>query len=533
MAKHRVGDRRIITVSLPEDLARRLDARVGQGRENGRSATISKMIETSLSGSKKSHISTKSPIPRDPGDSYEKIRIEVDTMGEIEVPADKYFGAQTARSLINFDIGDDRMPRSIIRAFGILKQAAAETNVLLGNIDQNVGLLISEACEEVISGSLDSHFPLRIWQTGSGTQTNMNANEVIANRAIESSGGKLGSKSPVHPNDHVNHSQSSNDTFPTAMHIAAAEEIQHRLIPSVHRLRESLAEKAEDFGDIVKIGRTHLMDAVPLTLGQEFGAYVSMLDADIIRIEASLNDLLELALGGTAVGTGLNTHPDFSDLVANKIADKTGLPFISAENKFAQLAAHDAIVAASGSLNTLSASLMKIANDIRWLGSGPRCGFGEIALPANEPGSSIMPGKVNPTQSEAMTMVCCQVMGNHVAISIGGSQGNFQLNVFKPMMIHNLLHSIRLISDTCTSFSDNCVVGLKANEEKIASHLENSLMLVTALNPHIGYDKAAKIAKNAHQNDLTLRDSAIQLEILTDDQFTEWVKPKEMIGPKS
>ena len=533
MAKHRVGDRRIITVSLPEDLARRLDARVGQGRENGRSATISKMIETSLSGSKKSHISTKSPIPRDPGDSYEKIRIEVDTMGEIEVPANKYFGAQTARSLINFDIGDDRMPHSIIRAFGILKQAAAETNVLLGNIDENVGLLISEACEEVISGSLDSHFPLRIWQTGSGTQTNMNANEVIANRAIESSGGKLGSKSPVHPNDHVNHSQSSNDTFPTAMHIAAAEEIQHRLIPSVHRLRESLAEKAEDFGDIVKIGRTHLMDAVPLTLGQEFGAYVSMLDADIIRIEASLNDLLELALGGTAVGTGLNTHPDFSDLVANKIADKTGLPFISAENKFAQLAAHDAIVAASGSLNTLSASLMKIANDIRWLGSGPRCGFGEIALPANEPGSSIMPGKVNPTQSEAMTMVCCQVMGNHVAISIGGSQGNFQLNVFKPMMIHNLLHSIRLISDTCTSFSDNCVVGLKANEEKISSHLENSLMLVTALNPHIGYDKAAKIAKNAHKNDLTLRDSAIQLEILTDDQFTEWVKPKEMIGPKS
>jgi len=533
MAKHRVGDRRIITVSIPEDLARRLDARVGQGREKGRSATVSKMIETSITGGNAHQITTKSPVSRVPKGVRGKVRIELDTMGEVEVPTDRYFGAQTARSLINFDIGEDQMPRSVIRAFGILKQAAAETNVFLGSLDDDVGILISEACEEVISGSLDVHFPLRVWQTGSGTQTNMNANEVIANRAIESSGGKLGSKSPVHPNDHVNRAQSSNDTFPTAMHIAAAEEIQHRLIPSVQKLRTSLAEKTDEFAHIVKIGRTHLMDAVPLTLGQEFGAYVSMLDAGLIRIETALNDLLELALGGTAVGTGLNTHPDFADLVAKKIAEKTGLPFISAENKFAQLAAHDAIVAASGALNTLSASLMKIANDIRWLGSGPRCGFGELALPANEPGSSIMPGKVNPTQSEAMTMVCCQVMGNHTAISIGGSQGNFELNVFKPMMIHNLLHSIRLLSDTCVSFSDKCVIGLKANEEKISDHLENSLMLVTALNPHIGYDNAAKIAKNAHEKGLTLRESAIQLKFLTDDQFTEWVKPREMTGPRS
>ena len=533
MAKHRVGDRRIITVSIPEDLARRLDARVGQGREKGRSATISKMIETSLTGGNSHQIITKSSVSRVPKGARGKIRIELDTMGEVEVPTDRYFGAQTARSLINFDIGEDQMPRSVIRAFGILKQAAAETNVFLGTLDDDVGTLISEACEEVISGSLDDHFPLRVWQTGSGTQTNMNANEVIANRAIESSGGKLGSKFPVHPNDHVNRAQSSNDTFPTAMHIAAAEEIQHRLIPSVQKLRTSLAEKSDEFAHIVKIGRTHLMDAVPLTLGQEFGAYVSMLDADIIRIQSALNDLLELALGGTAVGTGLNTHPDFADMVAEKIAEKTGLPFISAENKFAQLAAHDAIVAASGTLNTLSASLMKIANDIRWLGSGPRCGFGELALPANEPGSSIMPGKVNPTQSEAMTMVCCQVMGNHVAISIGGSQGNFELNVFKPMMIHNILHSIRLLSDTCVSFSDKCVDGLKANEEKISDHLENSLMLVTALNPHIGYDNAAKIAKNAHEKGLTLRESAIQLELLNDEQFTDWVKPNEMTGPSS
>ena len=451
-------------------------------------------------------------------------------MGEIEVPADRYYGAQTARSLVNFDIGEDKMPRSLIRAFGILKQAAAETNVELGVLEDDIGKLVSEACEEVISGSLDSHFPLRIWQTGSGTQTNMNANEVVANRAIEISGGKLGSKSPVHPNDHVNRAQSSNDTFPTAMHIAAAEEIQHQLIPSVMRLRHSLAEKEAEFSDIVKIGRTHLMDAGPLTLGQEFGAYVSMLDADLDRIEAALNDLYEIALGGSAVGTGLNTHPDFAEIVAKKISEKTGLPFISAENKFAQLAAHDAIVAASGALNTLSASLMKIANDVRWLGSGPRCGFGELST-RERTGSSIMPGKVNPTQSEAMTMVCCQVMGNHVAITIGGSQGNFELNVFKPMMIHNLLHSTRLLSDSCVSFSENCIVGLSANEAKIAEHLENSLMLVTALNPRIGYDNAAKIAKNAHEKGLTLRQSAIELELVSNEQFEEWVRPRDMTGP--
>ena len=531
MAKHRVGDRRIITVSIPEDIARRLDARVGTGREHGRSATISKMIETSLSGGKASSRISPESKPRQARSKPGKIRIEKDTMGEVEVPADRYYGAQTARSLMNFDIGDDIMPRSVIRAFGVLKQAAAETNVDLGVLDPEIGEMIISVCDEVISGSLDGHFPLRIWQTGSGTQTNMNANEVIANRAIEVAGGKLGSKSPVHPNDHVNRAQSSNDTFPTAMHIAAAEEFHHTLIPSVSYLRSALSEKSDEFADIIKIGRTHLMDAVPLTLGQEFSAYVSMLDADIIRAENALSDLFELALGGTAVGTGLNTSPDFADQVAHRIAEKTGLPFISAENKFAQLAAHDAIVAASGALNTIAASLMKIANDIRWLGSGPRCGFGELALPANEPGSSIMPGKVNPTQSEAMTMVCCQVMGNNSAISFGGSQGNFELNVFKPLMIHNLLHSVRLISDTCRSFTDNCVSGLEANEAKIAEHLENSLMLVTALNPHIGYDNAAKIAKNAHEKGLTLRQSSLELEMLSDKQFNEWVKAERMIGP--
>jgi fumarate hydratase class II len=462
----------------------------------------------------------------------EDVRIEADTMGELEVPSDRYWGAQTARSLINFDIGEDRMPHALIRAFGILKQAAALTNQQLGSLDSEIADLIVAAAEEVISGKLSNHFPLRIWQTGSGTQTNMNCNEVIANRAIEMSGGVLGTKSPVHPNDHVNKAQSSNDTFPTAMHIAATEQLTHALLPSLHQLRNGLAEKAAEFDSIVKIGRTHLMDAVPLTLGQEFGGYVAMLDSCITRVEASLPDLYELALGGTAVGTGLNTHPDFAELVAQQIANKTGLPFSSAANKFAQLASHDAIIAASGALNTLAASLMKIANDIRWLGSGPRCGFGELSLPANEPGSSIMPGKINPTQAEAMTMVCCQVIGNHTAITIGGSQGNFELNVFKPMMIHNLLHSIRLLSDTCTSFTDRCVVGLTANEENISKHLENSLMLVTALNDHIGYDAAAKIAKNAHENGITLRESAINLGLLTSQQFEDWVRPEEMTGPK-
>ena len=532
MAKHRAGDRRIVSISIPEDLAKRLDRRVGKGREKGRSATISRMIQDSLDSEAEERTEEPAAAARSARAKPDAIRIEKDTMGEVEVPADRYYGAQTARSLLNFDIGEDTMPRSIIRAFGILKQAACETNVELGQMDQNIGSLIASACDEVISGSLDEHFPLRIWQTGSGTHTNMNANEVIANRAIEISGGTVGSKTPVHPNDHVNRAQSSNDTFPTAMHIAAAEEVNHRLLPAVRHLRSALASKSRDFRSIVKIGRTHLMDAVPLTLGQEFSGYVSMLDAAISRVESAMGDLLELALGGTAVGTGLNTHPEFADTVAGQIAEKTGLGFVSAENKFAQLAAHDALVAASGALNTLAASLMKIANDVRWLGSGPRCGFGELSLPANEPGSSIMPGKVNPTQAEAMTMVCCQVMGNHTAISVGGSQGNFELNVYKPMMIHNFLHSVRLLSDTCRSFTDKCVVGLEANEDRIATHLENSLMLVTALNPHIGYDNAAKIAKNAHAKGTTLRQSALELGLLSDEQFTQWVRAEDMIGPR-
>jgi len=425
------------------------------------------------------------------------------------------------------------MPRGVIRGFGILKQAAARANKHLGTLDEGVADLIIAASEGVIDGSLDGHFPLRVWQTGSGTQSNMNTNEVIANRAIEMAGGVLGSKDPIHPNDHVNKAQSSNDTFPTAMHIAGAEGMVHELRPQVQHLRNALAEKMSAFEGIVKIGRTHLMDAVPLTLGQEFSGYVSMLDADLRRIDFALEDLYEIALGGTAVGTGLNTHPDFAEIVAGHIADRTGLPFISAHNKFAQLAAHDAVVAASGVLNTLAASLMKIANDIRWLGSGPRCGLGELALPANEPGSSIMPGKVNPTQAEAMTMVCCQVMGNHTAITIGGSQGNFELNVYKPMMIHNLLHSIRILADTCRAFTDKCVIGLEANEDVIQSHLENSLMLVTALNNYIGYDNAAKIAKNAHEKGLTLRESALELGLLTSEQFDEWVRPGEMTRPQS
>ena len=424
------------------------------------------------------------------------------------------------------------MPSAVIRAFGILKQAAAKVNVELGELDAERGNLIQAAAEEVLTGKLDIHFPLRVWQTGSGTQSNMNTNEVIANRAIEMAGGELGSKDPVHPNDHVNRAQSSNDTFPTAMHIAAVEEIRNTLLPAITYLRNALNSKAEDFNTVVKIGRTHLMDAVPLTLGQEFSGYVAQLDANIKRIEFSLQDLYELAIGGTAIGTGLNTHPQFARKVALAIAEKTNLPFITAPNKFAQLAAHDAIVATSGALNTLSASLMKIANDIRWLGSGPRCGFGELSLPANEPGSSIMPGKVNPTQSEAMTMVCCQVMGNHTAITIGGSQGNFELNVFKPLMIHNLLHSVELLSDSCMAFTDKCVVGIEANLENIQFHLNNSLMLVTALNPHIGYDNAAKIAKHAHQNSLTLKESGIELGLLTAQQFDEWINPKEMTGSK-
>ena len=530
MAKHRAGDRRIMSISIPEKLAERLDRRVGKGRNEGRSATIAKMIQESLDEQTRAPQPTAAPISAGPASG--EVRIEKDTMGSLEVPADRYYGCQTARSLINFDIGDDTMPRGVIRGFGILKQAAAKTNKQLGALDEEIADLIIAASEEVIDGSLDGHFPLRIWQTGSGTQSNMNTNEVIANRAIEMTGGTLGTKDPVHPNDHVNKAQSSNDTFPTAMHIAGAEGIVHELRPQVQHLRDALAEKMRTFRDIVKIGRTHLMDAVPLTLGQEFSGYVAMLDADLRRIDFALEDMYELALGGTAVGTGLNTHPDFAETVAGHIAERTGLPFVSADNKFAQLAAHDAVVATSGTLNTLAASLMKIANDIRWLGSGPRCGFGELSLPANEPGSSIMPGKVNPTQAEAMTMVCCQVMGNHSAITIGGSQGNFELNVYKPMMIHNLLHSIRILADTCRAFTDKCVLGLVANEDAIQSHLENSLMLVTALNNHIGYDKAAKIAKNAHEKGITLRKSALELG-LTNEQFDEWVRPEDMIGPRA
>jgi fumarate hydratase class II len=453
-------------------------------------------------------------------------------MGELEVPADRYYGCQTARSLINFDIGQDTMPRGVIRAFGILKQAAAKVNADLGQLDPDVSTLIIAAAEEVINGSLDGHFPLRVWQTGSGTQSNMNTNEVIANRAIEMAGGVLGSKTPVHPNDHVNRAQSSNDTFPTAMHIASAESFAHDLIPNLILLRDALATKSEEWSDVVKIGRTHLMDAVPLTLGQEASGWVAQLDADVRRLEFALEDLHELALGGTAVGTGLNTHPEFAKRVASAIALKTSMPFVSAPNKFAQLAAHDAVVAASGALNTLAASLMKIANDVRWLGSGPRCGLGELSLPANEPGSSIMPGKVNPTQSEAMTMVCCQVMGNHVAITIGGSQGSFELNVFKPMMIHNLLHSAEILADSMRTFREKCIEGIVPNREVIKNHLENSLMLVTALNNHIGYDKAAKIAKKAHEEGTTLREAALELKYLTNEEFDQWVRPEEMTGSK-
>ncbi|MCB9210007.1 MAG: class II fumarate hydratase [Ignavibacteriales bacterium] len=460
-------------------------------------------------------------------------RIESDTMGEINVPSNMYYGAQTARSLMNFKIGGERFPRELIRALGVLKKAAVLANNELGMISDDKTKLISQAADEVISGKLDEHFPLVVWQTGSGTQTNMNSNEVIANRAIELAGGVMGSKKPVHPNDDVNKAQSSNDTFPTAMHIAAVEEINRRLIPMVTKLKNALDVKSKEFEKIIKIGRTHLMDAVPLTLGQEFSGYVQQLKNGLERIDGCLPRLSELALGGTAVGTGLNTHAKFADLAAQKISEITKLKFVSAPNKFEALAAHDAIVEASGVMKTLAASLMKIANDIRWLGSGPRCGIGELNLPANEPGSSIMPGKVNPTQSEAMTMVCAQVMGNDATINFSGASGNFELNVFKPVMIFNLLQSIRLISDACESFTDNCVIGIEANEVNIKKHLTNSLMLVTALNPHVGYDNAAKIAKKAHAEHTTLEEAAVALGILTSEQFNEFVKPENMVGPRS
>jgi fumarate hydratase class II len=452
-------------------------------------------------------------------------------MGPIEVPADRYWGAQTARSLVHFSIGDDVMPRSMIRAFGILKLASARTNAELGLLDEERADLIARAAAEVTAGDLDEHFPLRVWQTGSGTQTNMNANEVISNRAIELAGGVLGSKTPVHPNDHVNMSQSSNDTFPTAMHIAAVEQIVHVLVPAVRELRAALAVKVEAFADIVKIGRTHLMDAVPLTLGQEFSGYVAQLDADVSRIEACLGDLFELALGGTAVGTGLNSHPEFGARVARHIAEITGLGFVSAPNKFAALAAHDALVQASATLRTLSVSLTKIADDIRWLGSGPRSGLAELVLPENEPGSSIMPGKVNPTQCEAMIMVCIQVMGNDAAVAVAGSRGNLELNVCKPVIIHNVLHSVTLLSDACRAFREFAVEGLEPDRKQIRSHLENSLMLVTALNPLIGYDKAADVAKKAHADGSTLREAAVALGYLTPEEFDQAVRPEDMTHP--
>jgi len=458
-------------------------------------------------------------------------RVETDSMGEIKVPATCYYGAQTARSLIHFDIGQETMPRELIRAMGILKKASALVNAGLGLLPDDKKDLIVRAAGEVIEGKLDDHFPLRVWQTGSGTQSNMNANEVIANRAIEISGGQLGSKTPVHPNDDVNKGQSSNDTFPTAMHIAAVEQIHSRLIPAVTKLRDSVAGKVAAFGGIIKIGRTHLMDATPLTLGQEFSGYQTQLENALARIQTCLPRLQQIALGGTAVGTGLNSHPDFPVRVAAEIAAITGLPFVSAPNKFEALAAHDAVVEASGVLKTIACSLMKIANDIRWLGSGPRCGIGELALPANEPGSSIMPGKVNPTQSEAMTMVAAQVIGNDTAVNIGGASGNFELNVFKPLMIYNLLQSIRLIADSCRSFNDHCMEGLQANREQIDHHLKNSLMLVTALNPHIGYDNAAKVAKKAHQENITLKEAAVALKLLTAEEFDQNVQPEKMTGP--
>ena len=460
-------------------------------------------------------------------------RVETDSMGEIKVPVDKYYGAQTARSLMNFKIGGERFPREIIRALGVLKKAAAMTNNKLGILSADKADLIVKAADEVIDGKLDEHFPLVVWQTGSGTQTNMNSNEVIANRAIEIAGGELGSKKPIHPNDDVNKAQSSNDTFPTAMHIAAVEEIHRRLIPMVTKLRDALQKKSDEFKDYIKIGRTHLMDATPLTLGQEFSAYVQQLTNGLERINAALPRLYEIALGGTAVGTGLNTHPEFAVKAAKNISEISGLPFITGRNKFEGLAAHDALVEFSGVLKTLAVSLMKIANDIRLLGSGPRCGIGELNLPANEPGSSIMPGKVNPTQSEAMTMVCAQVMGNDVAVNIGGATGHFELNVFKPVIIYNVLQSIRLISDASESFTDNCVVGIEPNEKNINKHLTESLMLVTALNPHIGYDNAAKIAKKAHAEGKTLKEVAVELGLLTEEKFDEVVRPEQMIGPKA
>jgi fumarate hydratase class II len=464
-----------------------------------------------------------------------KYRIESDSFGELKVPADKYYGAQSARSLINFPIGIETMPKPLIRAFGIIKRSAAKINMDIGDLDTVIGEAIIKAATEVMAGKHDEHFPLSVWQTGSGTQTNMNANEVISNRAIEILAeeiGATGNKKSIHPNDHCNMSQSSNDTFPSAMHIAAIEEMVHKLIPALHHLHAALENKEQEFAHIVKIGRTHTQDATPITLGQEFSGYAAQIKNGIRRTEAILPALYQLAQGGTAVGTGLNSPAGFDQKIAKEVAHITKLPFVSAENKFEALAAHDAIVEASGALNTLAVSLMKIANDIRFLGSGPRCGIGEISLPENEPGSSIMPGKVNPTQCEALTMVAAQVMGNHMTITIAGSNGHFELNVFKPVMIYNLLQSIRLLTDSCQSFTDRCIIGISANESHIAKLLNESLMLVTALNPHIGYDNATKIAKKAHKEGSTLLEAALALKLLSAENFNQWVVPKDMLAPK-
>lgn len=457
-------------------------------------------------------------------------RTEKDTMGEIQVPADRLWGAQTQRSIENFKIGGDKFPREMIRALGVLKKSAARANQKLGLLKEEKAKFIIQAADEVMKGQWDAEFPLVVWQTGSGTQTNMNANEVIANRAIILSGGKAGDKG-IHPNDDVNKAQSSNDTFPTAMHIAVAERAHQHLIPMMKGLSDALAKKQKEFENIVKIGRTHLMDATPLTLGQEFSGYVQQLENGIERVKMSLTHVHQLALGGTAVGTGLNTHPEFAVTAAKMIADETGLPFSSAPNKFEALAAHDALVQMSGTLKTIACSLMKIANDFRMLGSGPRCGIGELILPANEPGSSIMPGKVNPTQSEAMTMVCAQVIGNDMAVAMGGATGHFELNVFKPLIVFNVLNSIRLLGDACDSFREHCVEGTEANLDQIKKHLENSLMLVTALNSTIGYDNAAKIAKAAWKNGTTLKEEALKTGLLDEKKFNDVVRPEKMIGP--
>ena len=460
-------------------------------------------------------------------------RIEKDTFGPVEVPADKLWGAQTQRSLTNFKISTEKMPPALIKALAQVKRSAAQVNLDLKVLDPKKAKAIIDAADEVINGQHEGEFPLAVWQTGSGTQTNMNMNEVLANRASELLGGQRGEERLVHPNDDVNKGQSSNDVYPTAMHVAAVPAVVDALIPALRKLRDTLARKSEEYKDIVKIGRTHLQDATPLTLGQEISGWVAQLDHGLRHLESSLQHLRELALGGTAVGTGLNAHPEFADRVAHELARLTGHPFTSAPNKFEALAAHDALVFAHGCLKTLAASLMKIANDVRWLASGPRCGIGELRIPENEPGSSIMPGKVNPTQSEAVTMLCCQVFGNDVAVNLGGAMGNFELNVFKPLIIHNFLQSARLLADGAVSFNDNCAVGIEPDRERIAKSVRESLMLVTALNPHIGYDKSAKIAKTAHKEGTTLKEAALKLGFVTAEQFDQWVRPEDMTGPKA